>query len=609
MRRESEPQDVAASLIEALANEGEQLEQGSFTLDPAKAREKLRAYQLGDAHEWILLAISAGYVATGGRGPVHVYGGARASVRFSGISVSSAQLEHCFAAVFGRERGLEGEALTRAQVLRQLGLAANAALALGAHVEIESIEPSGDCHVLRVSPDGTQVIEHERAHGSEVGIRVEVRGRGQRRANRELELVRERCQLANTAIFLDDERMSQGPTFNMPLQRVEIRLGDAVVGKAAFEQFGVAPAKALIINRGVLIETETLTECAPGFVAIVDVDLPVDLSQRQILRDETWEQLLAAIRAVHDALPRPRLPAGGLASEGDARPWFSAVKAIAVLVLSGALLSVILLKWPIMDEGRNPEQLRIGCERGDRYACATLVDQTRDHSELRELWRLGCEAGDAQLCMLHAQELQHSKPGESLALMFRACRDGSVEACQRALRMGPDPTTAAELEHAWCFHGGDQKRCEVWLARARSICEDPFKCVAYREYLAGTCKNARTGEFCLEAAWMAHLGYGGPARPDRAQELFEHGCESRRKLEAACEWRARPPVSEQSCAYGDAWACYALGFEAHLWRGDVEASVGHFQRACELGLEVGCGAVDFVRGGIDPLMAFPNFDR
>jgi hypothetical protein len=367
--------DVAASLIASLTDEGEAVDEGSFTLDPAKAREKLREYQLVDAHEWILLAISAGHVATGGRGPVRVEWGSTATVWFPGVSLTAEQLGSCFAAVFGRERGLEGEARKEARVLRLLGIAGNAALSLGSELAIESVVPGGERHVLRVGTDGVQRIEHDRSDGAEVGIRVIVRGgRGQRRAALEYELVLDRCRMAAMAISMDTARISQGPIacFDKPLQRVDVRVGDIVVGEAAFESVGVDPAKALIINRGVLVATETLANCSAGFVAVVYVDLPMDLSQRQILRDKAWDELMAAIQTAHDGLPRPRprvVDVGRPATHDEPPPWRHAVVVIgAVLVLGTAIVI-----W-LGSEEPPREQLRHACEVGDRDACATLIE-------------------------------------------------------------------------------------------------------------------------------------------------------------------------------------------------------------------------------------------
>jgi hypothetical protein len=301
--------DVAASLIAALAVEGTSVDEGSFTLDPTKAREKLRDYRLADAHEWILLAISAGHVATGGRGPVRVSWGSTAVVWFPGVSLTAAQLEGCFAAAFVRMRGLEGEERTRAQVLRLLGIAGNAALSFeSTELTIESVVAGGERHVLHVDSDGVQKLEHNH-RGGEAGIRVIVRGEGQRRANREYDLVFDRCCMSMMPVFMDNVRISHGPraAFKQLLQCADIVVGDTVIGEAVFEYLSLEPAKALVINHGVLAETVTLADCKLGFVAVVYVALPMDLSQRHVLRGKTWDDVMAAIQRSHASPHKARL--------------------------------------------------------------------------------------------------------------------------------------------------------------------------------------------------------------------------------------------------------------------------------------------------------------
>lgn len=600
----STPDDVASSLIDSLASEATHVDEGSFTLDPAKAREKLRAYQLADAHEWILLAISAGYVATGGRGPVHVQSGRRASVRFTGVRLSAAALEHCFAAVFGRERELEGDALIQARVLRLLGLAANAALSLEARVEIESVDASGQRHALRVSPDGAQVLERVDNPDAELGTRITVH-RGSRRTASERELVAERCLMTSAAILLDDEHISQGPTFVMPIRRTDVTLDGAVIGKASFETDRTAPAKALIINRGVLAETVTLVDCSDGFVAIVDVDLPTDLSQRQILRDETWSRLLASIKATHDALPRPpRFNPGGLPSEGDHQAQSTTATIIVVALIGSAFFVFVLLKWILRDAlPAEPDYLTRGCEQGDPLSCSEAIAKTNDPKQLRALWRRSCELGNNEHCLLHAE----ADPEASFAVLFEACRAGLVQACSRALLEVQSPRTAAELEHAWCYHSREYDRCRSWVEDAKATCEDASQCVALRELLRGECMGD-TAEFCLEAGWMTHLGYGGAPDSEAARVLFARACGVSTKNRAACHWKRQPTVSEQACADRDAWACYSLGYSAYHSRRDVEASVEYFERACELRLAAGCSAAELARTQQHPPIAFPSYD-
>jgi hypothetical protein len=253
----ADPDDVAASLVADLADDGEHVDDGYFTLDPAKAREKLRAYQLADPHEWILIAIAAGHVATAGAGPVQVSVGAATSVSFSGLSFTGEQLEHCFAAVFGREHDLEGTARTQAEVLRLLGIAGNAALSLpSTNVELESFERTG-CHTLRVQADGALQLEHDTIPRGEIGVRVTVAGGRAQRADRERELVHERCRLATTAILLENQPIGRGlaAAFEQPLSPTKVRVGDVIIGEAAYERFGSDPARASFVNRSVLVET------------------------------------------------------------------------------------------------------------------------------------------------------------------------------------------------------------------------------------------------------------------------------------------------------------------------------------------------------------------
>jgi hypothetical protein len=592
----SGPDDVAASLIAALTDEGEAVDEGSFTLDPAKAREKLREYQLADAHEWILLAISAGHVATDGRGPVRVRSGSEAEVWFPGVSLTAQQLENCFAAAFGRTRGLVGEALTRARVLRLLGIAGNAALSLGStELEIESVAPGGERHVLHVSSDGVQKLEHERRDAAAPGIRMLVRGgRGQRRPRRERELVRERCRLALTEIFVGDDRINRGlnAAFDRPVQRVDVRVGETVVGKASFESRGTGPAKVLVVNRGVLVETVTLAECTSGFVAVVHVDLPMDLSQRQILREQAWDELMAAIRATHDSLPRPRLDVSGL-DDATPRPWRNAALVAGISMALGVAL-VVTARWLGFGVQLSREQLAEACKTGDRDACLELIGHDAD---LETLLLQGCQVGDMTSCVRHAERVHAYAPAKGLDLLINLCEEnGLIDACRRALPLAGEQGRSALNDHLLCIdlREGAVKQCRAWIARARRAAGRSGISADLREALRAGCMAER-GDACLEGGWMAHLGYGGPRSSETAEKLFRRGCTAGN--EVACEWAERRPVSDQSCANRDAWACYSLGIEAFYARRTVleTTSVLRFEQACEFGLSEGCEARALVK--------------
>jgi hypothetical protein len=393
-------------------------------------------------------------------------------------------------------------------------------------------------------------------------------------------------------IELAGKPINQGPlaAFDKPLQRVGVLVGDTPIGIAAYELQSAEPAKALFVNRSVLVETVTLDDCNSGFVAIVHVDLPMDLSQHQILRDVAWAEVMTAIRTAHASLPRPRLDVGGPATEaGGPRPWRTAVLAtaavLALAVVLGFVVRAIVSRMP-----PNPRQLRHACEQRDRDACARLIEQTVDPERLRALWRLSCEAGEPSHCMLHALEVYAIEPKRGLAMLIEVCEDGLLDACERALPLAGEHPAATLMERSLCLNSDHEVRvhCRAWIDDLRATCGGSPMCLDLREALDTGCKQAPR-EFCLEAGVMAHFGYGGPRHFDTAKRLFERGCMA--GSERACEWSERPAVSERSCNEGDGLACYALGIEARYWRARLGEASQRFERACELNLAAGCHAV------------------
>jgi hypothetical protein len=614
MSDEPDPQgDIAGSLIAALEGGGEYVDDGAFTLDAAKARAKLREHQLADPHAWVLLAISAGVLATAGLGPVHVRcGSAETEVSFGGVNLSPAQLEHCFAAVFGRQRGLEGRALREARVLHLLGLVANAALSFRkTQIIIESTQWSGERHRLSIDADG-QSLDEQPAGPRQAQLRVIVRARGDRKSTRERELILDRCRHTSASIFLANVRVSEGPSAALVGTRLaEVRVGRESVGIAGFQPDGVESAQALIVNRGVLVETLTVGGCLPGFVAIVEVDLPMDLSQRQVVRNADWDALMTAIRSAHAQLPKPISQLRGLASEsgsGVSRvarrvgPWLAGVTLLGFVV--GLVLDA--------RESDRVSQLE-ACEHGNPDACRQLLDASSDPIERRPWLEKACQAGDQDACLEHAEAVyfgtgRRAAPKTGLAMLLGLCERGDARACDRARALVDNPRARARLERASCRLRPNLPDCTSWIEHDRGFCKDVegSRCADLREALTFTCKLG-AHEDCIEAGWMLHLGYGGKRYPDIAKRLFEAGCEAG-ELQA-CEWTAEPPVSERRCRGSDPWSCFALGVEAYT-RGDLaneDAAREWFTMACEAELDAGCEAAERLREGDDrgPALVLP----
>jgi hypothetical protein len=289
---------VARQLIDALVQEGRFVDDGVFTLDPSKAREKLRGYQLVNAHAYILLVVECASIA--GASAIDISCGRTSVGEFMGVSLTQTQLENVFTSVFLDTDALRGEALAAARIQQLFGVAANAALALEPErIEIENVDHEGRLNRMTIDASGHQCTSvGEGPRGRTRFVVTDARDTD--REQLEVALIRERCQYASFTINLYGQRMSAGPRRPLLGLRTErIRLDNGTtIGLAGFRPER-EPAKLLLVTRGVLAETITLDDARPGFVAVVDVDLRKDLSQRGVLRDEAFDRVIRAVMRTH----------------------------------------------------------------------------------------------------------------------------------------------------------------------------------------------------------------------------------------------------------------------------------------------------------------------
>lgn len=344
-------EDVAGSLIDALTGEGEHVDDGSFTLDPTKARDKLRDHQLADPLAYVLLLVEAATLAGSGRADatprIAFTLSTTSEARFAGVRWRDDELRHPFAAVF-RSLPNEPDAARRVRVLQLLALAANAALAAGAErVELDAAGDDGRLRRVTLVPEREVEPRFEslaELPASGVCFRFVGGAFEFGRASKERDLLVSHCELSTTAISVDGERIDAGfgaafAGFRR-LETTHIAMDEfGIIGQAG--RVGVEPARAMILTRGVLAETLPLPDCRPGFVAVVDVDLRKDLSQRQLLRDQTFTSVLAAIMRADE-----RLPWAGARVEH--RPTHdedsvTAKAAVLLLVLAFVLIFVIAI--------------------------------------------------------------------------------------------------------------------------------------------------------------------------------------------------------------------------------------------------------------------------
>jgi hypothetical protein len=347
----SEPQNVAGSLIDALAKQGEHVDEGGFTIDPATALRKLREHQLADPHDYVLLLVEAACIAGDSETGVHIQTGAMTTVEFGGVTIEPESLRELFTAVLGGLRGLEGDALRHRRVLQLLGLAANNALALKPLViTIDARDASGKIWRLRMDASGEQILEPGLAleHST---VRFSLHGGGMLegwRATVEREHVFERCRLSSFPIHLGSDRVSQGPDSGMRRSRdlpIPVRLAGLPIGLAGHAKDLKTPASCWIVNRGVVMETVELAGPA-GIVSVVEVDLPTDLSRQQLLHGPEFDAVMDAIRDAVSHIDRPRYD-----EHSDLKPGTKPMPFGYMMFL--VFLATVLLFWVVEQLLRN----------------------------------------------------------------------------------------------------------------------------------------------------------------------------------------------------------------------------------------------------------------
>ena len=317
MSETREPQSPVADLVGGLSQGTELVGEGRFTLDPVKAREKLRAFQLSDPNIYLsLLVEAASLAAPSGSAPVIDFRlGRPLEAEFASVAFEAVELEGLLGGVFRDFGELEGEALARAHALQLLGLAVNAALALEPQwVELISYGGEGEGVGVRFGPDGS--VERSRAVRTNrvephLCFSVAFGTFDNLSMADERVLLLQRCRYAPFEVKIDNARISRGLEAGLDYGGVEAH-ADSIQREVMVEgvQVGVAskyaeerPAVLLLLTRGVVAEVIELSDHEPGFRAVVNVDLRKDLSQAKVLRNATFSAVLRAVRAAHDALP------------------------------------------------------------------------------------------------------------------------------------------------------------------------------------------------------------------------------------------------------------------------------------------------------------------
>ena len=300
---------------------------GGFTIDPEKAREKLRQYQLADPHRYVLLLVEAA-VSSGATKLEFEIDADDVHLRFGGSVFAYEQLENIYASLFAQGEQLEdlqAADLVRLRGLQQLAFALNSAMALNpSFARVESIAEDGSGTALVLYPSSRDEVA--RVQGMTPGNHIHVRDRWRpglvvefvrklRGSLAELVLLREHCLWSRTPVVINGVQISQAMRFvGEPWSEIEVVDGQRMIGRAALglrepkiDGNGelVTPSVQLLSN-GVYIESCELSERAvAGFVAIVDSPrFGKDVSQTKLVHDDGYDAVIDAVVEAQDRLIR-----------------------------------------------------------------------------------------------------------------------------------------------------------------------------------------------------------------------------------------------------------------------------------------------------------------
>ncbi|PRQ01034.1 hypothetical protein ENSA5_27160 [Enhygromyxa salina] len=308
--RERARPDLLARLEAAGAVEA----RGGFSIDPEKAREKLRQYQLADPNRYVLLLVEAAF-SNGATSLEFEVDSDDLHLRFDGSTFAYEQLENIYGALFTEVDELRPEDLARMRGLAQLAFAVNSAMAINPrYVRITSIGDDGEGTLLELRPD--QPDELTRVQG-EPGNWIHVKDsfrpgliveffRSLGDTLDEVVLLRAHCRWSRRPVVVNGAQVSGPMTFEWePWTSVEVTdegepIGQAAIGLSSADLRG--RPRAFLVSNGVFIEELALDERAvAGFEAIVDSPrFGKDVSQTKLLHDAGYDAVIDRIIAAQD---------------------------------------------------------------------------------------------------------------------------------------------------------------------------------------------------------------------------------------------------------------------------------------------------------------------
>jgi len=287
-------------ILEDLRQDGQVESTGHFTLDAAKAREKLKRFQLQDPHHYVLQVVRSA-VASGAR---------RVDLR---VDADDCWIEHN-----GRpptEAGLQGlfnHLLRTANTpeersLRALATGVNSALALEpAWIDLQAWDGRIGW-ALRIDAEGEKVQPVQVPPGRPAGVWLHVRRRrswqvlgrflrGIVTMHPEARAMRDHCRWCPAQIHVNGRLLENGRLPGEPHLQQEIQAED-YRGRIALPRRPLADSILSVVLDGVVLETRTLDLGPLAVHAVVwDPNLTCNVSQSGVAEDETWRAFLVDLR-------------------------------------------------------------------------------------------------------------------------------------------------------------------------------------------------------------------------------------------------------------------------------------------------------------------------
>jgi hypothetical protein len=293
-----------------------------------QALDELRQHPLPEPRAYVLMLVEAAVVS--GVSSVHVdcIDGVLV-VELGPLLFRREELARLFISPLGPISGGEDsyrrapdadeQAALRVRTLQKLAVGCAAAQSLEpTGILIESIDRSGKGLRWRstpIRPEGA-VFDVE---GEWPGTRIEIGGVV---GERDRDLLRERCRASHYPIHLGDERISKGPEVAMlggfvgarergrwspkvQLRRIVDAQGRTIGHAGRSRDPDARTARVIVLCNGVEIETIELPEGRDHFVAVVELDLPRDISQTRLQRGPELAAMLAAVQRRTRGSPRP----------------------------------------------------------------------------------------------------------------------------------------------------------------------------------------------------------------------------------------------------------------------------------------------------------------